>query len=249
MKLSDIQQSFLDSVFEENKSLDFILPTHSNHEDTIKIYKDTIDAQLINTLKIVFPICESMLGEDFFSAMAYQYIKDYPSQSSNLNEYGKHMPIFMKSFNPLEDYPYFSDIAVMEYNYDEISRVPFTNIEDKDLSNFDESQYNSLIFKPVESLRLFSSLNKVAQIWKMYKDDDIKEINIYGETTYYMIYKVYYQAHVIEITYDEYEFLNASKQDLCLEEIVEKYPTIIDNLGNVIASILQNKVIQDILIK
>ena len=56
MKLSDIQNSFLDSVFDEDKSLDYILPTHSNAEDTIEIYKSSINAQLINTLKVVYYI-------------------------------------------------------------------------------------------------------------------------------------------------------------------------------------------------
>jgi hypothetical protein len=249
MKLSSIQNSFLDSVFSENKSLSYILPTHSNAEDTIKIYKDTINAQLINTLKIVFPICESMLGTEFFSAMSFQYIKNYPSESSNLNEYGKYMSVFMKDFKPLEEYPYFSDIASMEYNYDEVKRSAYTQIDDKDLSNFEESQYNSLIFKPAESLKLFSSPFKVAEIWKMYEDNDIKELDISTDTTYNVIYKVYSKTIVKEITYFEYEFLNASKKDLSLEEIVENYPEIIDNLGGIIASILQNKIIQKIEVK
>ncbi|MDC0933895.1 DNA-binding domain-containing protein, partial [Arcobacteraceae bacterium] len=153
MKLSDIQNSFLDSVFSDDKSLDYILPTHSTKENTIAIYKDSINAQLINTLKVVFPICESMLGVEFFSAMSYEYIKLHPSESSSLNEYGKHMSIFMKNFKPLEDYPYFSDIALMEYAYDEIKRIPFVTIDNKDLSSFDESQYNGLVFNPVESLK------------------------------------------------------------------------------------------------
>jgi hypothetical protein len=246
MKLSDIQNSFLDSVFFEEKSLSYILPTHSNAEDTIEIYINSINAQLINTLKVVFPICQSMLGVEFFSAMCYQYVKLYPSESSSLNEYGKYMSIFMKDFKPLEDYPYFSDIALMEFAYDEIKRIPFVKIDNKDLSSFDESEYNGLVFKPVESLRTFSSPFKVAQIWKMHQEDDVREIDIGSETTYYMIYKSTDITEVKTVSYSEYVFLNASVQNLTLENIVEKHPEVIENLGEIISNILQYKVLQTI---
>ena len=246
MKLSNIQNLFLESIYSGNQSLSYIKPTHSNEEETITIYKDTVNAQLINTLKIVFPICESMLGTEFFSAMAHQYLKQYPSKSSNLNEYGKYMPIFMKNFKPLEDYPYFTYLASMEYYYDEINRFAFSKIEEKDLSYFDENEYNSLIFKPLDSLKIFSSPYKVAEIWKMHKDNDIREIDIYGEVTYYIIYKAYNETIVKTINSFEYDFLNSSKKGLSLEEIIKKYPKIATKLGEILVNILQNKMIQKI---
>ena len=249
MTLAEIQNSFLGSVFKENNELDYILPTHSSKIDTIKIYKDTINAQLINTLKVVFPICESMLGKDFFSAMSYQYINKHPSESTNLNEYGKYMSKFMKNFEYLVDYPYFEDIAFMEYLYDEVKRYSYTNIEGKDLSYFDEEEYSSLIFKPVSALQLFVSPFKVANIWKMYKENDIHEIEISNDTTYNIIYKAYNETYVKEVTYLEYKFLNASLDGLTLEEILDRYPEVTEDLGSTLTNILSSYVIQSIVVK
>ena len=80
----------------------------------------------------------------------------------------------------------------------------------------------------------------------MHQKDDIREIDIASETTYYIIFKSSDITEVKAVNYFEYIFLNASNENLSLEEIVEKYPEVIETLGETISNILQYKVIQKI---
>jgi hypothetical protein len=72
MELKNLQQQFYDVLSQENNrkinQLSTLIKAPNNLEadDSITIYQDSINAQLIKTLKTIYPVCLQLVGDKFF---------------------------------------------------------------------------------------------------------------------------------------------------------------------------------------
>lgn len=49
----------------------------------------------------IYPICERLVGEPFFAAMAGRYASAHASTSPDLGDYGSELPAFLRAFTPM----------------------------------------------------------------------------------------------------------------------------------------------------
>src|SRR5262245_41237484 len=54
----------------------------------LAIYKDSFTTSLINTLGNTYEVCRKLTGDEFFNAMAEIYVRQTPSLSADIGEYG-----------------------------------------------------------------------------------------------------------------------------------------------------------------
>ncbi|MCP9884643.1 putative DNA-binding domain-containing protein [Synechococcus sp. ATX 2A4] len=47
------------------------------------------------------PVCERLVGEPFFAAMAGRYATEHASTSPDLGDYGGELPAFLRAFTPM----------------------------------------------------------------------------------------------------------------------------------------------------
>jgi hypothetical protein len=78
------------------------------------IYRNNVTVGLVNALAEVFPTTQNLVGEEFFRAMARQYLTDHPPASRLLFEYGATFPDFLAGFEPAADLPFLADVARLE---------------------------------------------------------------------------------------------------------------------------------------
>ena len=62
---------------------------------------------------------EKLVGEGFFRYAASQFIRQYPSKSGDLNEFGYEFPEFLETFEPAAKLNYLPDVARLELAYHE----------------------------------------------------------------------------------------------------------------------------------
>ena len=55
------------------------------------------------------------MGDEFFDGLAHTYGKSYPSDNGDLNLFGAHFAQFLQDFEHVADYPYFPDMARLEW--------------------------------------------------------------------------------------------------------------------------------------
>ena len=79
------------------------------------IYRNNAAASLIETLRGRFPVVERLVGEEFFKAAAYRFIKEYPPRSPALFEFGGSFSGFLAAFGPAQALPYLPDVALLEW--------------------------------------------------------------------------------------------------------------------------------------
>jgi hypothetical protein len=78
------------------------------------VYRNNVTVSLTDALEAGFPVLRQLLGEDFFRAMAREFLRRHPPESPLLMFYGAGMPAFLAAFPPVREYPYLPDVARLE---------------------------------------------------------------------------------------------------------------------------------------
>lgn len=78
------------------------------------VYRNNVAASLVEALADTFPVVQSLVGGEFFRAMAYEYVRVSPPSSPVLACYGEDFPGFVAAFAPAATVPYLADVARLE---------------------------------------------------------------------------------------------------------------------------------------
>lgn len=78
------------------------------------VYRNNVMASLIDALADNCPVLHTQVGEDFFRAMAAEFIRHHPPLSPVLTYYGEGLAAWIATFPPLDDWPWLADLAALE---------------------------------------------------------------------------------------------------------------------------------------
>lgn len=86
----------------------------SDPEKRFAVYRNNVASSLIGALADTFPVVQSLVGVDFFRAMAGVFVRQSPPRSRLLVHYGQGFAEFIESFEPAGSVPYLADVARLE---------------------------------------------------------------------------------------------------------------------------------------
>lgn len=78
------------------------------------VYRNNVVVGLIDALADSFPVTRELVGEEFFRAMAREFVRVAPPRSPVLALYGEGFAEFIESFAPAASLPYLADVARLE---------------------------------------------------------------------------------------------------------------------------------------
>lgn len=78
------------------------------------VYRNNVATGLARALAARFPITEKIVGEEFFTAMARDFVLRHPPASPVLLHYGEDFADFVQDFAPATDLAYLADIVRLE---------------------------------------------------------------------------------------------------------------------------------------
>ena len=138
--------------------------------DRLNIYRNTISTAHISALVQCYTVCEKILGERYFKQLAQRYYFEYPAISQNLNEYGRHFPLFLKSWiskhDELNDFNYLVDLATLENSIEQAYYAkddPSFSFEQN--YHFDEFTRFQVYFRLSYSLSVIRTSFPIYEIW------------------------------------------------------------------------------------
>jgi uncharacterized protein (UPF0276 family) len=208
--------------------------------ESIAIYRDSMIEALLLTLTDIYPVCQQLVGNDFFRGMALHYIKQPPYLSPDLSDYGLLFAEFIAQFPPAQQLSYLADIARLEWtwwtawHHPEIVLIP---ADWASLSTMPATQQSRVIFKLPAIHYLLTSTYPIQQIWQMHQDNSLQNsIHFDGEINYLLIWRDNFTVKVESLTCLEWKLLQAlqQQQDLAtLSEIITQ-----ENAATDIAQIL-----------
>lgn len=111
------QTSFARALFhpDEESPANLVDPSGAHAPKRFGVYRNNVVVSLIDNLASTFPACHSLVGEEFFRALAREYALNFPPSSPLMIYYGDEFSQFLNQFKPAQQVPFLADIADIEY--------------------------------------------------------------------------------------------------------------------------------------
>lgn len=176
MSLAESQQRFAQALFEHGASaaaLSLFKGDAQANEARLALYRGNLTAAWDKALANAYPVLRQLVGAEFFGALAREYGRAHPSREGDLNRFGTHFADFLTNFPHVAQYPYFPDMARLEWalhraHYaaasEPLALDVVTRLTPQELDGA------RLLLQPACSL--FSSQWAVVAIWHAHQEDE-----------------------------------------------------------------------------
>lgn len=226
--LAATQQYFADALLDANATASAFSLFASDDDkiaDRLSLYRGNLAAIWQQALSNAYPVLLQLVGDDYFSVMARAYGRAHPSQEGDLNLFGEHLAQFLVESGVTEDYPYFADVAALEWQLHRayyakdahpISLIDLINAaqeRDADMQNA------RLHFCPAVSV--ITCHSPALAIWLAHQSDDSEWPENLQQTTYIAITRLDWQPQAFSISNAEYLALQALMQGEALAQALE----------------------------
>ncbi|HQX27110.1 MAG TPA: DNA-binding domain-containing protein [Alphaproteobacteria bacterium] len=232
MRLNEIQTRFKGMMLapETDDALADILETSDIPlTRRMDVYRNNVMSGLGNALSANFPLLEKLVGRDFLSSMVRAYIVAHPPTSGCLTFYGHDFDQFVADFSPAAHLPYLADMAKLEilgnqsYHAKDDEALSAQNLADIPADRLEE-----LELKLRESVYLLQSPWPLHAIRAYCLDDKMNAPDIHSGGTCLLVHRLHFDVEIVEISVDEYKFLNALKAQPLGQAVVETLTTYPD---------------------
>jgi hypothetical protein len=133
----------------------------------LRVYRNNVRATLTGALTSGYPVVLRLVGDEYFQTLAQRYLRDFPSRSGNLIDYGSEFPTFLESITELHALPYLPDVARLERLMHEAHSAAEPRRLNLDaLAEVPPCRYEELRFALHPSARLLASSYPVLRIWQ-----------------------------------------------------------------------------------
>jgi hypothetical protein len=132
------------------------------------VYRNNVMVGLSEALKASYPAVCRIVGEEFFLAMAREFVRTEAPRSPLLFEYGTGFAAFVETFEPAASLPYLADVARIERAWSEAYHAAEAGpLSPAELSALGEDLLTEIRFRPHPSLRIVRSRYPALTIWRM----------------------------------------------------------------------------------
>ena len=136
-------------------------------ERRFAVYRNNVFAGLIDALAGRFPATAKLVGEEFFRAMAREYVEKAPPRSAVLLHYGGDFPDFIAAFPPASAVPYLADVARLEWAWHEAYHAADAEPLSQEALTALAGRADGAALKLHPSSRVVESSYPVVTIWEL----------------------------------------------------------------------------------
>lgn len=110
------QTAFAHALFNAELPCPTGLTTWNDSDPTQRfaVYRNNVMVSLIDALADTYPVVQTLVGEEFFRAMARVFAGNNPPRSAVMAYYGRDFADFVAAFSPAASVPYLADVARLE---------------------------------------------------------------------------------------------------------------------------------------
>jgi hypothetical protein len=253
LTLHELQKQFVENLKNlDEKSLTFIR-THKilSSKQHFVIYQNSIRGIHQKALQEIYPVCNKLVGDDFFIAMINEYIMQTDFIFSDLEEYGSTLPEFISEFTPAKALPYLSDVAQLEWAWHRVFHAEENKTLDLNkLSACYAAHGESILFLLQPESHLLSSNFPIHRIWEMNQNGFTGDTNLIltqNESYFFLIWRKQLSMRIDVLSQAEWQILSWMQQSLPLgniaEQIENNFPDI--SLSDLLIHFIQQGWISD----
>ena len=178
--LRDLQQALADAIIAgDGVATKHVTEGKLPSARRIEIYRHNVFSNLRGALRDVFPVVERIVGDAFFRHAADQFIRETPSRSGDLNQFGREWPAFLAAYPHAQNLAYLADVARLEWAWHEcFHSADAPPLDLRRLAVIDSGQHGALIFRLHPAVRLQASAFPLRRIWQVNQPDFVGAMDI-----------------------------------------------------------------------
>jgi hypothetical protein len=175
------------------------------------IYRNNVILSLITAMADTYPVVKRLLGDEFFNAIAKEFVRKNPPEKPSLLFYGEGFIEFIRHFPACSEIAYLADVAKLEwFNVRAFHAADEELLDNNLLASVAEESLSEVSFTLQPSVHLMSSEWPVDTIWEENLKDEVATLNIEDfDANNLLIYRHQLQVQVINLQIDCYHFLYA----------------------------------------
>ncbi|MEQ9517924.1 MAG: DNA-binding domain-containing protein [Parvibaculum sp.] len=136
-------------------------------ERRMDVYRNNVHASLIDALASAFSVVQKLVGEEFFRAMAREFLRMHMPRSRTLIGFGEEFPAFLDDFPPVATLAYLGDVARLECAWLRSYHAGNEGaLGPQDFADVPEREMDGLVLTLHPGVQLFSSDFPVWSIWQ-----------------------------------------------------------------------------------
>ncbi|NRG17331.1 putative DNA-binding domain-containing protein [Rhizobiales bacterium] len=168
-RLPDLQAEFSAALTQPDAAVPdgVTAPSGGRANKRFAVYRNNVTVSLTAALEDSFPAIAKLLGDEYFAALAREFIRRHQPSSPLLAEYGAEFGDFLDAFPPLAAYPYLGDVARLEHAwlsaYHAADAAP---LDPARLSAIPETSLGEVRFTPHPALRILASRWPILTLFK-----------------------------------------------------------------------------------
>lgn len=190
--LHKLQTDFMAWILgDRNSSIaDSVLGNGLAPDARLGIYRNIVFNNLTATLATAYPAVKALVGDEFFDGAAARYVRDEPSLSGNLQDYGARFPDLLSQMPEARSLPYLADIARLEWARQEsLIAADATAFDPSQLASVPDERQASLRLQLHPSLQLIESSHSVLDIWLYCQEPGDARLNLDGTGQRVMLWR------------------------------------------------------------
>ena len=197
--LAAIQADFAAGLFDAGqveRALGLFAGEHGRHR--LALYRGNQFAMWERALESAYPVMRMLVGEEFFGGLCREFGIAVPSSSPDLNRFGAEFADFLADFPHVADYPYFPDVARLEWalhraHYADSARP----ISTSSLLGLSPELMASARLHLHPACTVFASEWSAVQIWRAHQDDeDVRLPERVDEACHALILRPHWKASI-----------------------------------------------------
>ncbi|MXN65335.1 DUF2063 domain-containing protein [Stappia sp. GBMRC 2046] len=168
-RLPDLQAAFSAALTDPDAAVPegVTAPRGGRADKRFAVYRNNVTVSLVGALEDTFPAIARLLGDEYFTALAREYVRAKRPSSPFLAEYGEDFGDFLDAFPPLAGYPYLGDVARLEHAwlsaYHAADAAP---LDPARLTAISESDVGDVRFTLHPALRMVQSRWPILQLFE-----------------------------------------------------------------------------------
>jgi uncharacterized protein len=174
--LAAIQSEFAQALMLTHiPELDFLAGSPESAQTRFARYRGNQVATWESTMAAAFPVIRKLAGEEFFDGLAREYNLACPSSCGDLNQMGERFPEFLDSFPHVAQYPYFPDVARLEWavHRAHYAAGPVAPLTLQQLAGWTAETLEEACFKLHPAVELFASPWASVGVWQGHQTEPV----------------------------------------------------------------------------
>ena len=219
----------------------------------LEIYRHNVFANLCGGLQDIYPVVVSVVGKTFFYTAVDEFVRQHPSQSGDLNQYGGEWAAFLGAYPHAQELPYLPDVARLEWAWHQAFHAADARAFDlARLAAIPAGEHAALRFKLHPAARLIQSDFPLLRIWEVnqpaFAGDMAVDWDASGDTL--LVYREVVDGVAVmikRVTLGEHAFLRALQEHATLSAAVNSAVSVdaTFELQSVLLDTVQSGVIVD----